>query len=131
MYRNDLLTDISKERVNFDSSDKIIEATSDILQAKYNLSKDESDYQTNILKIASNLYHRNPDMLAAAISLYIQSNEEMPTKDMIDNFLKSNKHNLSNLRQIRSNKLEVHELYVRELVKYLRYIRIIRDRFYR
>lgn len=127
-FRNDLLTGVAKERRNFESSDKIIDETRNILQNNYLMSQGEADFHINTLTTASNLYHRNPHMLAAAIVLFTEYSEVLPNLDQLREFIRANRASFGKLKNFRANNLKTADLYLRELIKYYRYVSNVRER---
>lgn len=127
MIRNDLLTDVRKERKALDPKGKISDATRTILQSDMGMSLEEADYHVNSLIQSENLYHRNPDMLAAAIRLYVDTDGNMPNREVMVTFIESNRGILEKVG-VKWRSQQSMDLYVREMVKYYRYVSLTKER---
>lgn len=99
-----------------------------ILLNNFLMSPGEAEFHANSMGGASNLYHRNPNMLAAAISLFTQYSEIPPTKQQALNFIRNHRDALGVLKNFRLNNPRSQEAYLRELIKYYRYVSEVRNR---
>lgn len=99
-----------------------------ILMNNFLMSPGEAEFHANSMGGASNLYHRNPNMLAAAISLFTQYSEIPPTKSQAVRFINQHRSTLGVLKNFRANNPRVQEAYLRELIKYYRYVKEVRSR---
>lgn len=127
MIRNDLLTDVRKERILLDPKGRVADATKGALQTKFGMSLEEAEYHVNSLIQSENLYHRNPDMLAAAIRLYVDTNGNMPLREVMVSFIDANRKSLENVG-VNWRSQQAINLYLREMVKYYRYVSLVKQR---